>query len=34
MRRSPGMVLNWLRTSSTIASAALPTDFMVMAENQ
>jgi hypothetical protein len=30
----PGMVLNWLRTSSTIASAALPTLFMVMAENQ
>jgi len=30
----PGMVANWRRTSSTIASAALPTLFIVMAENQ
>ena len=30
----PGMVLNWRRTSSTMASAALPTLFMVMALNQ
>ena len=28
------MVLNWCRTSSTMASAALPTDFMVMLLNQ
>lgn len=31
---SPRMVLNWRRTSSTMASAALPTDFIVMALNQ
>ncbi|MFS7966359.1 hypothetical protein Hanom_Chr09g00772831 [Helianthus anomalus] len=30
----PGMVLNCLRTSSTMLSAALPTLFIVMAENQ
>jgi hypothetical protein len=28
------MVLNWRRTSSTMARAALPTDFMVIALNQ
>jgi hypothetical protein len=31
---SPGMVLNYLRTSSTILSVALPTLFMTIAENQ
>lgn len=30
----PGMVLNCLRTSSTILRAALPTLFIVIAENQ
>ena len=30
----PAMVLNCWRTSSTMASAALPTDFMVMLLNQ
>jgi len=30
----PEMVLNWRRTSWTMARAALPTLFMVMALNQ
>mmetsp|Transcript_18586 Transcript_18586/g.30320 ORF Transcript_18586/g.30320 Transcript_18586/m.30320 type:complete len:211 (-) Transcript_18586:621-1253(-) len=32
--KSPGMVSNWRLTSLTISLAAIPTDFMVIAENQ